>query len=431
MYRGFRFAKYLGGCGWNVAVLTTAIDADYGDAGLKIPDQISIDRTRIISFLDPTVRFRNVLIGRKTDQEKRAPIRTGIDHRKRKTIREIWRHAKDTMSLILTFPDDKIGWFPYGLVRGWKIIKRKNIDVIYTSGPPHSVHLIGLALQRLTSKPWIADFRDPWARKPWLKEEEKRNWRQHGIEKLERWVVERATHLILNTESMVSDFVRVYERQGREKFSWIPNGYDQEDFLGLYSRRNGGPFRITHTGTLYKKRNPLILLEAVRTLIDSGLFSEKDIEIEFIGKIILDHVSIEEKSRELGLRDAVRLIPQLPHRECMMRLYDSDVLLVVQPETDTQIPGKIFEYLFVGKPILALAHEGATRDFVQKNKLGYVANPDQLREVSDALRSLYENHRDGRNPDGSRDSLLQFYEARNLTRMFGELMTRCLSSPLD
>lgn len=415
-YRSMRFAKYLQSRGWRISVLTVKTSVDNSGSGLMVPEGTSVYRSRVLNGMSFAIRLRNRVAGR-MNFGKRSSEPEGSFGPKRNE-RKVWQKIKDNISLVMTFPDKQIGWCPSAVLKGLSLFRKGNIDVIYSSGPPHSSHLIAWSLKSLTSKPWVADFRDPWSRQLWLKEHEKQAWRQKANEKLERFVVNRADHVILNTERMREEFSSFYGQNLRKKFICIPNGYDPEDFQGVPLKKAEGPFRLTHAGNLYRKRNPLVLLEALQRLIEEGFVTEEDIQLEFIGSVSLEGLSLEKKIQEMGLQKVVKLSSPLPHRECLLRLHESDALLVVQPEADVQIPGKIFEYMYLEKPIFTLAHPGATAEFVMSNRLGWVANPDKPDEVIGALRSLYNVHIEGKNESVASQYLLRRHDARTLA---GEL----------
>jgi len=104
----------------------------------------------------------------------------------------------------------------------------------------------------------------------------------------------------------------------------------------------------------------------------------------------------------------------------------SDALLVVQPGTDVQVPGKIYEYLYLGKPVLALAHEGATADFVRENDLGYVAEPGCVDEVARGIQYLYRDFLEGMSRRAIPNHVLQRYDVRMLTKKLAALLTECV-----
>jgi len=424
MYRSLRFAKYLQRLGWKVSVLTICPFDHQKDSGGRIPNGVSVFRTKTFQILAPIIRMRNAI--KKIIGKEKILVLQGKDIARRKTD-NYYQQFKDFLSLLFSFPDASISWFPMAVFRGWQIARNSSIDIVYSSGPPHSSHLIGWALKSITGKPWVADFRDPWARQAWIKDYENQSWRKRSIEGLERRVVKAADRIILNTEPMLKNFSAYYARPLNAKLVCIPNGFDPEDFQGIKSNHWRGPFRITHTGTLYRKRNPMALLSAIHRLIQEGAITKNEIKIELIGSISLDGFSLEERKKELGLEDVVKWIPHLPHHECLLKLYQADVLLVVQPEADVQIPGKIFEYLYIGKPILALAHRGATSEFIKENKLGYVANPDHPEEVIGAFRTLYNFYQQGLSWPPAPAHLVQNYDIGRLIMKLDVVLRECVS----
>ena len=417
VFRTARFVRWLPRRDWQVFALT--IPAAPATAAAALPDSVSVDRTAVVRPLAWLLRLRG---DKNAAPATLRPGATAGSRRRAGGAGSIWTRFKDMLSLVITFPDAQVGWALTAIPRGRALVRRNKIDVLYTSGPPHSSHLIGLALHKLTGRPWVADFRDPWARKPWVEEHERRVWRMKGIQRLERLVVRNAERVILNTERLRADFARNYPEIPDSHFVCIPNGYDPAEFAALPQTPRAGPFRITHAGTLYRRRNPVSLLEATRALLDQGTIRGGDIEIEFIGAVLLDGISLEEEARRLGLGDVVTVRPAIPHAECLGKLGEADVLLAVQPDTETQIPGKLYEYLYIGKPVLALSHPGATSEFVRENGLGEVANPDAPAEVRQALARLYLG-RGSVTPSRERQRALAHHHIEALTEQLDHVLS--------
>jgi glycosyltransferase involved in cell wall biosynthesis len=278
----------------------------------------------------------------------------------------------------------------------------------------------------LTGRPWVADFRDPWSSKPWIEEWERREWRAWGLRRLERLVVRSADRVVLNTDAMHDDFVARYSDVDPTRFRSIPNGYDPSEFEGLAPRpRERGPFRLTHAGGLYRRRSPLALFEAIRNLLDSGAIGEGELELELIGPIVLDGVSLPEAISARRLSSIVRHVPSLPHRDALQALVEADALLIVQPDAQTQVPGKLYEYLYVGKPVVALAHPGATADLIAAGRLGWVADPDRVDQVAAAILAAVRSRGGGLPDPAARCRLLARHDARALTAELAALLREC------
>ncbi len=424
VYRSARFVRWLPRHGWRISVLTVRTKGTPNAEDLS--GAASVHRTAHLRPVDLLSRLRR-LARPQESPEPRETIAAEFAQLPPRSPANAWKRFKDTISLLLTFPDSSIGWVFTAIPAAFRLVRRDRVDAIFTSGPPHSSHLIGWALRNLTRKPWIADFRDPWSRRTWLEDHERAAWRLRGMARLERLIVRRADRVILNTDRLYDDFRRAYPDLPRSKFLCIPNGYDPTEFdlSGTPAPRSGGAFRICHAGTLYRRRNPIVLLRAVRALIDRGLFKEGDIELEFIGRVLLDGTSIDEEARTLGLAGCVRVLPHMPHEECLKRMAQADALLVVQPETETQVPGKLYEYMYLDKPLLAISHAGATSEIVRDNDLGEVANPDSLPEVIEALSRLVRNARSGIESP-RRAKALSRHHIESLTRHLHDTLSELL-----
>ncbi len=426
-HRSVRFARHLSSLGWSVHVLTVR-HPGMPDRDLGTHDE-RIHRTRLVRPFQALLSLR--------PSGRPAPSRAGAS-----TFPEepavpgpaqgnAWRRWKDSVSLALTFPDREAGWVPFAAVRGRSLIRHEGIDVVVTSGPPHSSHWIGRSLRRSTGTPWVADFRDPWSAKPWVEAREQRSWREKGIAFLESRVVQDADRVVANTDALRDEFRSRYVAVPAQRFVCIPNGYDPVEFDGVpTSRRRGPPFRLTHAGTLYRRRNPLSLLQAISRLLNSGAIPQNDFELELIGPVLLGDWTLEQMAASLGLSQLVRHIPSLPHATCLARLYEADVLLVVQPDTATQVPGKLYEYLYVGKPILAIATEGATARIVREAELGAVVSSGDVDGIAEALLALYRRTRSGeaKVPGAARDALLARHDARALTQELDQVLRDCVSA---
>lgn len=426
-HRSARFSRLLPGLGWSVDVLTVHVGK--GVAAPADPPGVRTHRTRSFRAIDWMLSLRRPSVAR-GDLDPAGPRRMSEarDVAKQTTPSPgPWQRFKDTLTLLARFPDPEAGWIPFGFARGLSLVLRHRPDALYTSGPPHSSHLLGWFLKRLSGRPWIADFRDPWSSKPWTEAWERREWRARGLRRLEAMVVRSADRVILNTEAMREDFAGRYPGIESSRFRCIPNGYDPAEFDDLAPvPRHGGPFRLTHAGSLYRRRSPLVLLDAIRTLFDSGAVREGDLELELIGPIGIDGISLPRAVAERRLASTVRHVPFLPHREALRALFLADALVIVQPDTQTQVPGKLYEYLFVGKPVVALAHAGATADLVQGGGLGWVADPDSVAEVAAAILAAVRSRGRGVPVPAARERLLARHHAGALTAELSGLLRECV-----
>ena len=406
VYRTLRLAKFLPALGWELHVLT--LDLDHLPKGTnidaKLLEQIS-DNTKIHRV---RARFPIEKINRVLRRKNSTPTST---QPKQKTSTEqsstgstksanLLQRIKDCVTLPWMTPDRLVGWVRPAAKKGKLISKQEEIEVVYSSGPPWSNHLVAMEIVRSTGLPWVADFRDPWVGNAFRQNRSGDSWVGRKHRELERSVFETAGQIIFNTARSREDAVSRIGKFLLEKSVVIPNGFDPDHFAISNEKahcleqqpESGGPLRITHTGSFYGKRNVDSLLEVVGRLKADESVSASDLQIELIGNT-RDH----EAQRIIlhNLEDIVTTTPPIPHHQCLQRLFDADALLLVQTEAPLCVPGKVYEYIAVGKPVLTLAGDGATADLVRNENLGPCIDPDDQAGLRSALLRLVDEHRNG------------------------------------
>ncbi len=289
------------------------------------------------------------------------------------------------------FPDKYIGWLPHALIEGKRIIDAQNIDIIMATAPPHSVFIIALILKKLTHRKLVLDFRDPWAISRW----DSGNPFRYGLERIfERLCIRSADLVFFVTAKMRDEYARLYHKENTDKFKLFFNGYDPEDFpeqLRPSQKSAGQPVRFVHLGTLYKRRNPEPLLKAVKALKDEGKLLPSQAEFLFIGSVVTEVKFIFRRVKELGVEAFVRFLPPIRFEESIRTMFEADVLLLIQPDTDLQIPAKLFEYIYTRKPILALAEpNSATHQVLQEGHLGILAPSKDIEAIKKAVLQMIE-----------------------------------------
>jgi glycosyltransferase involved in cell wall biosynthesis len=288
----------------------------------------------------------------------------------------------------LLVPDENVTWNLTADRAAVQLIKRAGIDVLITTSPPVSVHLVGAVAQRATGVRWVADLRDSIVAHPHRRAESR-------VVRAKEWTGERVARLVARRADgivAVSDAI-AEETRGlgpRGPVTTIANGSDFDDFDGL-EYMSGERFRITHTGSFFGKRDPRPFLTA---LARSGL----DVEARFVG----DFRSADRAwARDRGLDDRLRLLPYAPRREALELQRDSEALLLLIPEAAGRgkgvLSGKVFEYLAAERPILALVPpDGAAAELIRKTGAGVVVAPDDVDAIGEALAELERRWREGK-----------------------------------
>ena len=186
----------------------------------------------------------------------------------------------------LISPDGEFFWYYFNKEKVSQIVREHKIKCIYTTSYPYSSHLMGLYLKRKFSDlAWIADFRDEWTNNPYHLDDFYRRVRFKFEKKKELEITSECDFLITNTQFMLDNFIKDNPSL-KGSSTYIPNGYDEEDFVGLINKRNGqDKFVITHTGSLYGRRNLTEFLDGLRIAIESNSIDKNDIEIRIVGNV--------------------------------------------------------------------------------------------------------------------------------------------------
>ncbi|BCS33186.1 hypothetical protein TBR22_A24130 [Luteitalea sp. TBR-22] len=387
-HRLLRFARNLDALGWRVVVLT--MDPRSYRPGVpvddrllrEIPASVVVGRTRVPWRAEaPPAPSAGTAAGAPTTAPARASRPRG---RVERTIRKFWQD-------LTTTPDPELAWWLPTVPEGAALARAHRLDVILSSAPPFTPHLAAAEIARRTKLPWVADFRDPWSRAPWVLDQRTRGWTGWVHQRLERMTIGRASRVVLNTRPMQQDFMAHYPPAMASKFLTIPNGFDSEALeRGLRPVARTAPAStlvLCHTGNLYQARDPRPLLRALATVLTDGSMPADAFRLQLVGGAGGEFDTANEVAR-LGIAHAVEFVPPVSHGESLGYLRAADVLLVVQPDTAVQVPVKLYEYLWARKPILAMASAGAVADLVTDGKVGIVVAADDDRAIAEALREF-------------------------------------------
>jgi glycosyltransferase involved in cell wall biosynthesis len=337
------------------------------DSDLALPTQAWIHRAR---YVGPR--------GRRIADELHG--RSGVDLALRRA---------STIGRRLLLPDENVTWNATAIPKAISIARSEGIDVVLTTSPPGSVHLIGAAVKKATGVKWVADLRDSIALHAHRHAESAgARAKQKARAGIAHLVARQADAIVTAAEAITVE-TRGLSPQGR--VVTIPNGCDFDDFAGLEYKR-GDRFRITHAGSFFGKRDPRPFL---RALAASGL---DDVTVRFLGDF---RPADREFMESLGLADRVELVPHVPRRESLRLQRESDVLLLLIPEAGGRgrgiLSGKVFEYLAAERPVLAVVPpDGAAAELIRDTDAGIVAAPEDVDAIHDALVELHARWRDGR-----------------------------------
>jgi glycosyltransferase involved in cell wall biosynthesis len=296
--------------------------------------------------------------------------------------------AKDVVDAALSIPDRESGWLlPAWSTGVWDRLRAEPPDVIYSSAPPWTGQLVAAGLKAALRRPWLADFRDPWARAPWRGDRYRFAMRTAAA--LERFVVRRADRIVFVAGGNMRDFAAHYGAEAAQRFHLVPNGCDPAEFDAIERTPApvDAPHVMLHAGSLYAGRTPTPVLAAVKRAIDAGRLDRQRFRLRFMGANAVA-TDLPAACRELGIEDVVEFLPRVPRSESLRAMVSASSLLLLQPGHTVSVPGKVYEYLAAARPILALAEEGETADVVRSSGLGVSVTPENEPALAEGLMAV-------------------------------------------
>lgn len=247
----------------------------------------------------------------------------------------------------LFIPDARFLWVKPSVKYLKKYIQENNIDTIVTSGPPHSLHLIGLQLKKELTIKWLADFRDPWTTIGYHKALKLSSYAEKKHKALEATVLNSADTIIVTSKTTKIEFQAITSKP----IEVITNGYDIEK---VDKQVLDEKFTLAHIGSFLSERNPRILWQALQELVTENENFKNDFQLKLIGAVsqeVLDTIS------EFKLTNYVLNLGYVSHQEAIEHQRKSQVLLLIEinsEDTKSIIPGKLFEYMVSERPIVAI-----------------------------------------------------------------------------
>jgi len=413
--RWVKFVKYLRDFGWE-PIIYAPENADYPvvDDSFKtdLPENLTVIRRPIF---EPYKFYRHF-----TGKKNKA-IQTGFVS---DTHQKSWKERlSGWLRGNIFIPDPRIFW----LRTSRKFLKRylhKNpVDLIVTTGPPHSVHLIGHRLKKhYPHIPWMADFRDPWTSVYYYKDLQTGKIADFLHHQMEASIVEKADLVLVVSDRMK----REYQSFKHRKIAVIPNGFDADDFQKTETSGNSDShFVIAHTGLLTANQNPTILWKVLRALSEEYTEFKQDLKIQLIGNV---DASVVENIQLHGLQDRLEMIPYVPHSKAIEFQQKSSILLlclIENPDTKCIVTGKLFEYMRAGRPIISIGYtDGDAADILIQTRTGDTFDFYDERLLKEKILTYYRDYQAGTlHLQADKEAIAQ-HSRKNLTKKLSRLMNQ-------
>ena len=321
-------------------------------------------------------------------------------------------------------PDAKMFWIKPSARFLSNYLKHHQVDAIISTGPPHSMHLIALHLKnKFPNISWIADFRDPWTNIDFLNDLYLTNYSKKKHQQLEKKVVQTAD-AVISVSPTLTEELKALDSKHPEKFYTLTNGFDEEDYKDILPSNNEHKekqFILTYAGLIPPNRNPKVLWQALHLLAKENKL-HNHFKVQLIGKA---DASVKESIQQWDIEQYIQYVNYLPHSEALIKEAQADALLLIvneAPNSKGILTGKLFEYLALQKPILAIApKDGDAAKIIEQTKAGIVVEPYNVNEMKDAVLQLIE----GKVPSPPKSNVLQ-YSRENLTLQLIDIINKHL-----
>ncbi|MDP4200418.1 MAG: glycosyltransferase family 4 protein [Bacteroidota bacterium] len=402
--RTLKFVKYLTQFGWRPIVLTAG-DAPYYAHDLSLMAEIQ-----------PLIDKGHIRIVRTAETGAPAPRLAKKDGKQLKLPSARWQRIRSKLLQTIYQPDSRIKWKKPALVAAEEIFKTERIDAMFTTAPPFTDFLIAHELRRRHHVPFLMDYRDPWVSNPVLNFYATPFHKAYA-RKLEDACLRSSNAITVASRRMKEVLLRDYNFLSHEDVAIVPHGYDPEDLRAASALvdkyRSPEKFRLTYGGAFYVGRSPIPMFEAAKLAIKREPAMGDDLELVFAGILQREYLRVAEK---LGLTGNVRATGYLPHTEDLALLLSSDVLWMTMSD-DLSAPGKLYEYLGTGKPILGLVPERSEAEkVIHDYGAGIAVKPKDIKAISDTLIELHRAWRKSTLPHNVNQPFVQSFDRQSLTK---------------
>jgi len=407
--RWLKFAKYLPEFDWK-PIIYTPENPSYPllDESLMkdVPDDLEIVRTKIWEPYQLAEKLN------KSNKKFKAGQFDVGNNQSWKSKLSIWVRGN------FFIPDARVFWVNPSTKFLEQYLKINNIETIVTSGPPHSMHLIGLNLKKkFPNLKWIADFRDPWTEISYYKHLKLTNRSDKKHRQLESEVFKNADITLATSYTDAENF----RKNGANAFC-ITNGFDETDAsTSLSMTEKASKFTLSYIGVLEQLRNPENLWKALDNLVKNNSDFAENFNLKFVGRIDDKILEVIEKS---SLKDHIQNLGYVSHDKAVDEMAKSSLLLITNFPNDSSkgiIPGKIFEYLATGKQIISFGpNEADVAKILDETKAGKHFGYNDFKKIEDFILEKFELWKNGNLLENTQN--IEQFSRRNLTKQLVQIL---------
>lgn len=403
--RWLKFVKYFREFGVEPIVYAPE-NPNYPLVDEKFASEIPSDIEVLKQPINEPYRFAKLFSKKKTKQ-----MSSGIISKKEiSAVEKLMLYVRGNFFI----PDARVGWVKPSVKFLSKYIAENSVDVVITTGPPHSLHLIGMQLQKDLNVKWIADFRDPWTTIHYHKSLRLNKASERKHKALEASVLKAADIITVTSPTTKKEFEMIAETP----IEVITNGYDISEKIDF---KMDSKFSISHIGSLLSERNPEFLWKVLAEICKEDTSFKNDLRLKFAGAVSDD---VKQSLENFQLMENCEVLGYVSHSEALRLQHKSQILLLVEinsAETRAIIPGKLFEYLAAKRPIIALGpKESDIEGIINETKSGKFFSYWDDDELKTEILQLYKDFKNGELKVASEG--IEKYSRRELTRQMASLI---------
>ena len=408
--RWLKFVKYLRSFNWEPIVFTVENGEfpvlDY-DLIKEIPDGLEVLK---VPAWEPYKMYKLF-----SGKNKNEGINSGFLSEKKGSsfVENISKWIRGNLFI----PDARKFWIKPANQFLNQYLQNNPVDVIISSGPPHSTHLIALSLKNTFQIPWFSDFRDPWTNIDFYKDLKLTKTADKKHKKLENDVLVQSD-IVLTIGKQLSKELKTL---GAKRVEIIENGFDPQDFLDNANHELDEKFSIAHIGSFTPSRNHTVLWKALSHLVDEQEEFKSKLEIKLIGKV---DYSVLQSIKDFGLESYLNKIDYVSHNEVIKHQKTSKLLLLMvnnTPNAKGIITGKVFEYMASKRPILAIGpKDGDLGEILTKTSSGLVCDYDNVENLSSTIWRIFKG-------DTKFENNISLYSRVELTEKLVNLLNEVIS----
>ena len=411
-----KFCKYLSEFGWEPIILTIK-DGNFENVDNTLLSDIeNVKNVYRSSSIEPHTLYK--VIGKLITPKKSRTQKPGTNTPKRTGFATFSEYIR----LNVFIPDTRIGWLPSACRRANKIIAKYKPDLIFSTAPPYTPHLIAMKLHKNHSIPWVADFRDPWVESTLYNTVKRLKIVKTINRQLERKVISNASALVFTGPGLRDHYMKDTGIDFSLKANIITNGYDPSD-VQIKTTGNPDKFYITYFGSLYFRRFNAHIFQLLARLIKNNRDIADTLCMRFIGNI---DIEVQQFIKQLIPENNLVFYDYIPYKEAVKELLAPQLLLLIidrVPFNDNITLGKVFDYLATGNPILGIGPpNGDTAKIIQSANAGKLFDYDDEFPIENFILEKHkmwkENHLRSEHMD------LKIYERKYLTEKLASVFDK-------